>query len=129
MSWFKKRSKRPIGKGRGAGKKRPKEEESEIETIMFVPHTPNGTLARLLQEEDDQFRRGTDLKKIKMVERGGVTVKDILTKTNPWSEEGCERNDCLPCRGERGKGGNCQKENVVYRITCQECATRAVKAE
>ena len=69
------------------------------------------------------------MKKIKMVERGGVTAKDILTKTNPWSEEGCERSDCLPCRGERGKGGNCQKENVVYRVTCQECAIRQVKAE
>ena len=129
MSWFKKKSKRPMGKGNGAGKKRPKEEESEIETVLFVPHTPNGTLARLLQEEDDRFRRGTTIKKIKMVERGGITVKDILSKTNPWSDEGCERSDCLPCRGERGKGGNCQKENVVYRITCQECGTRQVKAE
>ena len=69
------------------------------------------------------------MKRIKMVERGGTTLKDILSRTNPWSDEGCERQDCLPCRGERGRGGNCQRENVVYRITCQECGMRQVKAE
>ena len=39
------------------------------------------------------------------------------------------RKDCLPCRSERGGGGDCQKESVVYTITCQECLTRGTSAE
>ena len=96
---------------------------------MFVPHTPEGTLARMLQEVDDLFRKGTDLKRIKMVERGGTTLKNILSRSNPWARDGCERQDCLPCRGERGKGGNCQQEGVVYRISCQECSKRMIRSE
>ena len=31
--------------------------------------------------------------------------------------------------GEKGKGGNCQQENVVYRIICSECGKSGTKAE
>ena len=86
-------------------------------------------MASLLQEEDDRFRRGTQMRRIKVVERGGTTLKDLLSCTNPWVKEGCTREDCLSCMGERGKGGNCQQVNVVYRITCLDCGSKQVKAE
>ena len=63
------------------------------------------------------------------MERGGKTLKEILCQTNPWAGDGCTRDDCLPCMGERGRGGNCQKENIVYRILCQECELGHIKAE
>ena len=78
--------------------------------------TENSELARLLQQEDDYFRKGTSLKRIKMVERGGKSMKDILCKKNPWADEGCTRIDCLPCRGESGRGADGQKESVVYSM-------------
>ena len=130
-SWYKKKRRKDRNggvKGRGERKKG-KEEESDIEAVLFVPHTPGGLLARLLQEEDEKFRRGTELKRIKMVERGGKTVKDILSTTNPWAKDGCSREDCLPCMGERGRGGDCQKENICYRVVCQECELASIKAE
>ena len=43
----------------------------EIETVLFVPHTPGGELARLLQEEDDKFTRGEEKGRIKILERRG----------------------------------------------------------
>ena len=131
-SWFRSKKKKQGGTGKfgkKGEKKRGREEESDIEAVMFVPHTPGGLLAKLLQEEDDRFRKGTGMKRIKMVERGGRTVKDIVSKTNPWAGDGCERDDCLPCMGERGSGGNCQQENIVYRIHCQECELGHIKAE
>ena len=82
-------------KGRNGVKKRGKEEESDVETVLFVPHTPGGILAKMMQEEDDRFRRGTAIKKIKMVERGGTTIKGILGRTNPWSPY-CHAT-ILPC--------------------------------
>ena len=36
---------------------------------------------------------------------------------------------CFPCLGERGRGGNCQQEGVVYRLTCLECGLNQVKSE
>ena len=89
--------------GKRKKKKRGREEESDIEAVLFVPHTPGGQLAHMLQEEDDKFRRGTCLKRIKMVERGGKSMKDILCQNNPWAQDGCSRDDCLPCMGERGE--------------------------
>ena len=116
--------------GRGIGERRKgKEEESDVETVMFVPHTPSGALAKLLQDADDQFRRGTTLKRIKMVERGGKTLKDILSRTNPWVSQGCDREECLPCSEEKGRGGNCQQEGIVYQISCRECSLSNIKAE
>ena len=91
-SWYKRKGKKIGEKDRNKGGKvqrigrtRGKDEETDIETIMFVPHTPGSALAKLLQEEDDNFRRGTKMKRIKMVERGGTTIKDILSCSNPWA--------------------------------------------
>ena len=129
-NWYKKKKRACDKGGRGkSGKGRGKEEISDIEAVLFVPYTPRGELAKLLQEEDDKFRRGTCMKKIKVVERGGITIKDILCRTNPWASEGCDRRDCLPCKWERGRGGNCQQESVVYVITCMECEKNNVRAE
>ena len=134
-SWFKRKRKRGNqrqnqrgGKNKG-DKTRGKEEESQIETVLFVPNTPNGLLAKMIQEEDDNFRKGTKMKRMKVVESRGTTVLSLLSCTNPWAKDGCEREDCFPCMGEKGRGGNCQQENVVYRISCLECGARQVKAE
>ena len=97
---------------------------------MFVPHTPGGELAQLLQIADDNFTRGKGIGRVKMVERGGTTLKDILCKNNPWSSEGCGRGkECFPCSSQPGRGGKCQKEGIVYSIACEECKGRGVVAE
>ena len=49
------------GKGkRGKDRKRRKtvETERQIEAVLFVPATPEGELARLIQEGDDKIREG-----------------------------------------------------------------------
>ena len=102
----------------------------EIETVMFVPQTPGGELAKLLQEADDKFTAGKGVGKIKMIERGGSTLKQLLCRSNPWATDGCGRGEqCFPCKEEGGAGGNCQLEGVVYKITCQECKMRGVDSE
>ena len=134
-NWFKRKGKSNIkvawkSRGKGRSGKKVAEENTEIESIMFVPHTPGGELARILQEADDKFRKGKGLGKIKMVERGGTTLKQILCRSNPWVKEGCGRgNDCFPCRGEGGAGGNCQQEGIVYKISCEQCKVRGVTSE
>ena len=130
-NWYKKKGRKRGGaiEKRKGDRKKGKAEESDIEAVLFVPYTPEGELAKRLQEEDDRFRKGTNLRRIKVVERGGITIKDVLARTNPWVKEGCSRSDCLPCKWEKGKGGNCQQENVVYSISCLECRRNNIKAE
>ena len=73
-SWYKKKKNikkgKNIGKEKGGKKVKIKEEESDIEAVMFVPCTPGGALTKLLQECDDRFREGTEMKRLKMVEKG-----------------------------------------------------------
>ena len=62
------------------------EDSEEIESVMFLPSTPHGELMKSVKEADRQFRRGTDIKRIKFVERAGKSLQDILVSGNPWSD-------------------------------------------
>ena len=128
-NWYKRRKNKTGLDKKGGRKGKGRQEESDVETVLFVPHTPGGKLAKMMEEEEERFRKGTKLKRIKIVEKGGNTLKSILSCTNPWAKEGCTREDCFPCKGEPGKGGNCQLENIVYRISCLECAKTGTRAE
>ena len=68
-------------KGKGGGVKG--EEEVEIGTVLFVPATPGGELALRLQRGDDKYREGTKFKKVKMVEKGGMSLKELLKGKDP----------------------------------------------
>ena len=60
--------------------------------------------------------------KIKVVEKSGTKVKDIVHKKDPFKLGKCNRLDCLVC--STGGKGNCSKENVTYLISCTEEFTR-----
>ena len=60
-----------------------------------------------------------------MVPRGGIAIKDLLCNKNPWSSEGCGRDNCFVCRS---KPGRCQREGAVYTLTCEECGMRGIQA-
>ena len=59
--------------------------------------------------------------KFKILEVGGRTLKNELQRSNPTATPGCDKSDCLPCSGGRGKGGKCHKNNVNYIIECHLC--------
>ena len=73
------------------------EEEYKVETVMFVPATPEGELARKIQESDDKLRESTGERKMKVVERGGESLREQLCRNNPWGNRKCGREQCLIC--------------------------------
>ena len=75
----------------------------EYETVLFVPYTPNGALATALWAYEK--KRGAK-RRIRIVERAGISLKKKLFSSNPWSKEGCLRTDCLPCKLGGGRGGS-----------------------
>ena len=85
---------------------------------LFVPHTPNGELAKRMREAEAKNHQGRKIR-FKIVEKGGVTLENLLRRSNPWSDESCGRPDCFPCQGERG--GMCWREGVTYTLYCLEC--------
>ena len=92
-----------------------KEEESLIESVMFIPHTPHGELRRRLSN----MEAGLGLKgKVRYVEEMGKSMEDTLVRRDPWSGQGCGRPHCLPCRNKKGKYNS---QGVLYEIVCPEC--------
>ena len=86
---------------------------------IMVPSTPGSELANMLRgvaeqeaQEGIQFR---------IVESGGRTVKSDVQRSNPTATPGCTDSDCLPCKEERGGGGQCRKTNIQYSMDCRLC--------
>ena len=76
------------------------------EAVIFVPATPG-----YHGEIRDQGY------KIKVVEKTGTTLKEVLQKSNPFKQQRCGREDCLVCK-QAGKGP-CNAHGVTYEIECQ----------
>ena len=97
---------------------------------MFVPYTTNGKLAKMLRENEERLSQLT-LTKLKIVERTGTKLQDILTKSNPWQGQDCTRENCLLChtkaRTDKLTSQDCSKRNIVYETTCVTCETLARK--
>ena len=59
--------------------------------------------------------------KFTFIEMGGRTIKRELQRSNPTATPGCSKPDCACCKVERGKGGQCHRNNVNYKVTCKLC--------
>ena len=62
---------------------------------------------------------------VKVVERAGERIQDILHKSDPWEDRDCEREDCVACKtaseNDKVKLKNCTKRSVIYMTWCQSC--------
>ena len=86
---------------------------------IMVPSTPRGELADMLRKVV-QAEANQDIN-FKIIETGGRTVKSLLQRSNPTATTGCSAGDCIACKGGRGSGGHCRKNNVTYEIECGLC--------
>ena len=113
--------------GEGKGEKEVKgADDKGPEVVVFIPHTPNGVLKRMLQERDSKMVEVMGLRTVKFVERGGKSLQGILTRSNPWREKECGGKDCLICKTE--PKGDCRVESVVYQVECKKCEEQGKKS-
>ena len=90
-------------------------------TTTKVPTTPGGTLAKNMQTILASCPAPGRCR-TKVLEGGGVTVKQNVVKSNPFPRPSCGRPDCILDRTrEGGCGGNCFREGVGYSATCTRC--------
>ena len=110
-------------------KEKGKEKDMEITSVLFVPHTNDSILAKKIREKEEKIKDITG-NRIKVVERAGVKLQDILVK-DPWKGKDCGRQNCFVCTTkmltEKGERKDCTKRNVVYEIQCLTCKDREIK--
>ena len=104
--------------------------QTDPKAVVFVPYTPNSTLAKELRkiEETMMMLTGT---RMKIVEKAGRQLKQLLVNSNPWAGQDCSREECLICQtreemGE-GKGKTCWRRNLLYETWCETCQLRDEK--
>ena len=89
------------------------------QSVMFVQATPGEILRKRV--EDIVTKAGF---KIKVIEKGGRTVRSLLQKSDVSSSLTCTDIACPVC-STTGKGG-CQVEGVVYRVWCRVCSSQCL---
>ena len=87
---------------------------------IIIPSTPGGELAKQLREICEKER---DVR-FKIVEKGGMTLGNLLQRSNPTASEECGKSDCY-MDNQPGGGTLCHKSNV-YMNGYVEFVTRSL---
>ena len=104
--------------------------KTQYKSVLFVTPTPGGVLAKQLQKREEELNRNTE-ERIKIVEKGGLKIKDILGSKNPFKTLSCNEKTCPLCteseyvhiQSEERKI-SCRTNNVGYRWRCVTCKER-----
>ena len=105
-----------------------KEENTKIQAVFFVAHTPYSEMAKRMRMKMENLEKLGKFK-VKIVERAGNKVVDVLHKSNAWSLMDCERDDCLICSTESSKKGSCRQRNILYETFCITCKKKGEEKE
>ena len=137
--WYKgrtnKRKRDEFDQPEGVKKKKKKEEniaenKDGTVSVMFVPFTKGGELAKRLREAEEDLQRQTGVK-IKIVERTGQKLVDVLHRADPWQGQDCGRPQCLLCetktKTEKNMRQDCTKRCIIYETWCMSCEDKEVK--
>ena len=92
-----------------------------FDTVLFCPPTTEGKLAKELRDIVDETSKKMQLK-VKVVERAGVSVKNLLPGLQEEDQCNNSRSECFIHRN--GGKGNCRQEGVVYQSQCMICETK-----
>ena len=97
-------------------------EKRKLEGVIFIQYTEHSTLAKNIRRRLLDIEKVGQLK-IKLVERAGDKLEELLHRSDAWSDRDCDRADCLPCKsaGENGAKGSCKRRNVIYETYCISC--------
>ena len=97
----------------------------QYSSVLFVPPTPGGGLASELRKREAELNNQSG-ERIKIVEKGGTKIKDILASKIPV--ETCTQKSCPLCTESKHVQPNteearypCNTNNVGYRWRCVNC--------
>ena len=122
-------------------------EQGQRTTIstLLVPYTVGGILQSSMQKAEDKFVELTGSQRVRIVEKGGETLGNLLGRNDPWSSRRvCPDPGCNPCKSRTWikqqkvaakKSGmslpkvlitktsnQCRREGATYVLQCLDCA-------
>ena len=71
----------------------------QTRSVLFVEQTPGGKLAKDIREVLTRLETLLGFK-VKVVERSGTSLRNLMPNTNPWAGARCSRLDCVTCNQE-----------------------------
>ena len=109
-------------------------EKAEIQyaSVLFVTPTPGGELAKALRQREQELNKNSK-ERIKIEEKGGLKMKDILCSKNPFKKSKCVQKSCPLCTksafietSSEDVKIPCNTNNVGYRWHCITCKERNI---
>ena len=98
------------------------DKQTKVKAVLFAPYTSGSVLAQELRKAEEKMEELTGYR-LKVMERAGQKLSDLLVKSNPWKGLDCWREKCLLCVTKDNSGKNksqdCCKRSVVYEMWCQ----------
>ena len=106
------------------------DQNNKIKSVIFIPHTRNSELAAELRITENKLEEVTG-NKIKIVEKGGRKLENLLTDKDPWKGADCQRKSCFLCTTKVLTGKDlrkdCTKRNILYEIRCLSCEEKMIE--
>ena len=65
-------------------------------SVLFIPRTNGGELLLRMREAEEKLE-GAILTRVRLVEKCGTQLKDLLIKGNPWEQNPCKFKNCRVC--------------------------------
>ena len=104
----------------------------QYKSVLFVTPTPGGILAKELRKREEELNRNSK-DRIKIEEKGGMKIKDILGSKNPFQKSKCIQKTCPLCTNSRHVQASseevkipCNTNNIGYRWRCITCKERNI---
>ena len=70
---------------------------------------------------------------LKIVERSGDKLEDLLHKSDPWEDQDCLRSDCITCKtsaeSDKIPYKNCKKRSIIYETWCKTCQKQELRVQ
>ena len=98
----------------------------------MCPTPQGGGLAKTIQSAEDNFSKLHRVPRVRIIERGGKKLKDLLGKKDLWATTDCNKLDCMICTSQTKKDGStatCNLESICYQISCDQCKQAGVSAD
>jgi hypothetical protein len=99
------------------------------DTVLFCPATPGSELAHRLRRVAEEEGRRINLK-VRIVEKGGVSLRRQLVNTDLAAGEPCSAPSCMMCLTGGGGGGlRHHRAGALYHGTCKICEQEGLCSE